>query len=154
MTDKTQIEIRQARIQHAEGITECVNLAYANYIPRMGQKPGPMLDDYSEVVNRHRVFVALDGESVIGVVVLIRKQDGILLDNIAVHPASHGLGIGRRLLTFAENWCRDNGFATVELYTHEKMTENIVMYLRYGYCETARREESGFQRIYFEKQLS
>mgnify|MGYP001187149919 CR=1 FL=1 len=69
----------------------------------MGQKPGPMLDEYSQVVIRHQVSVLEDGGHVIGVVVLIAGEEGILLDNVAVHPDRQGEGLGRQLIAFAEN---------------------------------------------------
>ncbi len=38
-------------------VAACVAAAYGVYIERMGRPPGPMLDDYAEVIARHRVFV-------------------------------------------------------------------------------------------------
>ena len=37
--------------------------------------------------------------------------------------------------------------------TNEKMTENLTLYPRLGYCEVARRTEDGFNRVYFQKTL-
>jgi hypothetical protein len=33
------------------------------------------------------------------------------------------------------------------------MVENIAFYTRLGYCETARRTDDGFRRVFMEKQL-
>lgn len=137
----------------AMGILACVTAAYSHYIERMGKSPGPMLDDYEQVIARQHVSVIKDPE-VVGVVVLVEQADGILLDNIAVDPAQQGRGIGRKLMAFAEAEAQRLGYAQLELYTHELMTENIVMYEKMGYAEIERRVEKGYQRVYMRKELS
>ena len=146
--------IRQALPTDAPGMQVCVKAAYQHYIARIGHPPGPMLDDYSDVVQRHRAFVAEDKAQIIGVLVLIHKDNGILLDNVAVHPTHQGRGLGRRLITLAETEALRQGFAHIDLYTHERMTENITLYQRLGYVETERRTERGYPRVYMRKVLS
>jgi ribosomal protein S18 acetylase RimI-like enzyme len=145
--------IRKAQPADAASIKSCVEAAYRHYIARMGKPPGPMLDDYSEVVRKHQAFVAeLDGQ-VVGVLVLILQDDRILLDNVAVPPEYQGQGLGRKLVEFAESEARNQGFSHLDLYTHECMTENIEMYKRLGYVKTARRTVRGYQRVYMRKSL-
>lgn len=148
-----RIELRSATEADAAAIQALVVSAYEHYIERMGKPPGPMLDDYERVVREHRVRVAIDGDAIVGVSVLIEQPDGILLDNVAVSPNHQGFGIGKRLILAAEDECRALGYASVELYTHELMTENIAMYTRMGYEEIARREVKGYRRIYMKKDL-
>ncbi len=145
--------IRPAQTEDLEQITACVTAAYEHYIPRIGKPPGPMLDDYAEIVAQHSVWVAVAGDRVAGVVVLMEKADGILLDNIAVHPTYQGQGIGRRLMDVAEDAARRRGYAEIELYTHVKMAENVAIYEKMGYVETARRTVRGYARIYMRKRL-
>jgi ribosomal protein S18 acetylase RimI-like enzyme len=146
--------IRKAEPPDAAGIKECVEAAYRRYIPRMGQKPGPMLDEYSQVVSRHQAFVLEESGHVIGVAVLVSSDEGILLDNVAVHPDHQGEGLGRQLMEFAESEAVKQGYSSLELYTHESMTENISLYKYLGYVETDRRTESGFGRVYMRKNLA
>lgn len=113
-----------------------------------------MLDDFGQVIRQHRVFVAEQQSKVVGVVVLILKGGGILLDNVAVRPAQQGKGLGGRLIALAESESRRQGFSQLDLYTHESMTENIAMYKKLGYFETERRAERGYQRVYMRKVLS
>jgi N-acetylglutamate synthase-like GNAT family acetyltransferase len=126
--EDNSLTIRRAQLSDAAAMQSCVHAAYRHYIPRIGKKPGPMLDDYSEIVQQHKTFVAEAAGQIVGVLVLIRREDGILLDNVAVHPKHQGNGLGRRLIGLAESEARSQGFAYLDLYTHEQMTEKIVMY--------------------------
>lgn len=146
------LQIRPAAKDDASAIAACVRQAYEHYIERMGQPPGPMLDDYAEVIARHSVFVAEDG-ALQGILVLIEEDGGILLDNIAVTPAAQGTGVGRTLLEFAEAEAKRRGYAAIDLYTHELMTENIALYQKICYRETDRREVKGYKRVYMRKEL-
>ncbi len=146
--------IRMAEASDAASMKACVESAYDHYIHRIGKPPGPMLDDYSRVVQQHQAFVAEADDDVVGVLVLIRKDEGILLDNVAVHPEFQGTGLGRRLIEFAESEARRQGFMQLDLYTHERMTENIDLYKHLGYAEVERRTEKGYERVYMRKPLS
>jgi hypothetical protein len=55
-------------------------------VDRIGKPPGPMLEDYAQVIPPHRVFVADMEGAVVGVLVLRVTKDGFLLDNVAVDP--------------------------------------------------------------------
>ncbi len=92
--NRGDFEIRPARAADATAITECVAAAYRHYIARLGKPPGPMLDDYREVIQQHRVLVLTEGATIIGVLVLIRQPQSLLVDNVAVHPDYQGRGLG------------------------------------------------------------
>ncbi len=145
--------IRPAEPHDQDAIEAIVAAAYRIYIPRMGRKPGPMLDDYAASIAAGRAHV-LDREgTILGLVVLIRQDTSMLLDNIAVDPALKGHGFGRVLLRFVESEAAAAGYSSIELYTHETMTENIALYGRMGFVETRRVEEQGLRRVYMTKQL-
>ena len=145
--------LRRATGADAAGIAQCVRAAYTHYVERIGTPPGPMLDDYDRVVRDHRAYVIDDGGDIVGVLVLMDKEDGLLLDNVAVLPSRQGEGIGCGLVEHAETEARRLGHGHLDLYTHQLMTENIAMYLRYGYEEIDRRTERGFPRVYMRKGL-
>lgn len=148
-----ELRLRPARASDASAIARCVEAAYSPYIERIGEPPGPMLDDYRQVVRDHRVFVVEGGGQIAGAIVLIENQGTIVLDNVAVLPSRHGEGIGRRLMRHAESEARRLGYSSIDLYTHELMTENFTLYARNGYEEVERRTERGFPRIYMRKRL-
>ncbi len=112
-----------------------------------------MTEDYAKVIQERRATVADDREKIIGVLVLAVTEEGFLLENVAVDPSHHGKGLGRILLEFAEAEARREGFASIYLYTHEKMTENQVLYAKIGYVEFDRRTEKGLARVYMRKLL-
>ena len=75
------------------------------------------------------------------------------LENVAVQPSYQGQGYGGWLIAFVEDQARRGGFVAVELYTNEKMFENIEMYRRLGYVECDRRNLDGYDRVFFRKAL-
>jgi len=133
-------------------MSEIAMRAYAPYIPLVGGRPHPMDDDYAEKVRSQRCFVAEDGEPV-GLLVLVPSDDHLLLENVAVHPARHGQGIGRALLDHAEAFTRELGLPAVRLYTNAAMTQNLEMYERRGYRVDRHETVDGFNRVFLSKEL-
>ena len=152
-TGIAEVSIRPANAVDAPGVAECVNRAYRHYVDRIGKPPGPMLEDYAEIIGQRQVSVAERDGAIVGVLVLTVTEEGFLLENVAVDPRCHGTGIGRLLLELAESQARMAGHRSVYLYTHERMTENLELYARIGYVEFARRIEKDFARVYMRKQL-
>ena len=135
-------------------MAELVNDAYRPYVARIGRKPGPMNDDYTEVIDTHHVMVA-EGDGIIeGLVVLRVTEEGFLIDNVAVRPTMRGTGLGRALLELAEAAARQAGFDSIYLFTHEKMTENQALYSRIGYVEYDRRSQGDFNLVFMRKPLT
>lgn len=145
--------IRPAHARDVPRLRQIAESAYAGYVPRIGVRPAPMDADYEASVRDDVVLVADDGE-VIGLVVLVRHDDHLLVENVAVDPARHGEGIGRALLAEAERVAVEHGLDELRLYTHVTMTENLAFYPRLGYRETGRHRDSGYDRVYFAKRLA
>lgn len=145
--------IRPALPQEAGAVREVVHAAYRHYVARIGQPPGPMLDDYAQRIANGQAWVLEDAGTIAGVLVLEERADGFLLDNVAVLPDRHSRGFGRALVAFAEAEARRRGWGEIRLYTHALMTENQALYRRLGFVETARLQEKGFDRVYMVKRL-
>ena len=146
-------DLRRAVSADRPAVEAIVEAAYSPYIPRIGRKPGPMLDDYGALIAEGCVHVVVAGGTVQGILVLRPEQDAMLLENIAVAPAAQGRGYGRIMLDFAERAAVAGGFSAVTLYTNEAMTENVALYARLGYVETHRGVANGFRRVYMTKAL-
>ena len=129
-------------------------MSYAIYIDRIGKKPAPMVADFASQIERREVSIAISGEGDLqGFIVFFPKGENMFLENVAVLPEFQGEGIGRQLIGFCEDEARRRGRAGVELYTNEKMSENLDFYPKLGYEEICRKLEDGFNRVYFNKQL-
>ncbi len=145
--------MRPATAADVAAIEVIVQAAYSPYIERIGREPGPMLEDYRQLVQNAGVHVLENAGSVQGFIILLDDGDTLLLDNLAVAPDAQGLGYGRLLMDFAECQALTVGRAAIRLYTNEAMNENITLYTRRGYVETHRAEEHGLRRVYMTKQL-
>jgi len=82
------------------------------------------------------------------------RREALLLESVAVLPAFQGRGIGRSLIAFAEEHARRLDLSAVELYTNERMTENLRLYPALGYEETGRATQAGFARVFFQKRIA
>ncbi|KAL3470546.1 acyl-CoA N-acyltransferase [Aspergillus californicus] len=161
--------ILKATPAHAPSIKAIVTAAYTKYIPRIGKPPAPMLADYDELLDLgfHEIYVLTDAatslgpspssdpNAVLGSIILGTddKSDSMEINNLVVDPAAQGRGYGRLLMDFAEEKAREQGKKAVMLFTNVKMHENLGLYVRLGFVETGRREESGYERVFFRKGL-
>jgi len=145
--------LHRATLEDADAIAALVAEAYSPYIPRIGRKPGPMLDDYTQVVRDDEVYVARQARRIVGVLVLRHQGRELLLANVAVLPACKGQGIGRLLLQACEAQARAAGCEAIRLYTHAAMTENLALYHKLGYRQTHRAIQDGFPRVFMRKAL-
>lgn len=146
--------LRRASQADVEAVTACVTAAYEPYVERIGQVPGPLLDDYAVLLKNHRAWVLEEAGAVLGLVILMEKESHALLDNVAVHPDAQGRGLGKRLINLAEQQAWALGYSEIQLYTHEKMLENRALYKKLGYEVFDHRLERGLRRVYMKKYLS
>lgn len=132
-------------------IRAIVAAAYTPWIAVIGQRPGPLEDDYAALVDRGRI--TLTGDPATALIVLIPQADHLLLDNVAVHPAAQGRGLGAALLDHAEAVANAAQLREIRLYTHQRMAANIVLYAARGYAETHRATQDGLARVFMTKRL-
>lgn len=146
--------IRPATAADESAIRDCATTAYSKYIAAIGRKPAPMTADYTAHIARGEVHLAVDeAGALLGFIVFFSEGKSMQLENVAVRPSAAGQGIGKGLVQFCEKEARRRGHPVVQLYTNEKMTENLTIYPHLGYRETERRREDGFNRVFFEKWL-
>lgn len=152
MTEK--IAIRPANPSDAQKMTEIAKKAYAPYVPRMQKYPKPMLENYAELVEQGFCSILeIDGQ-IAGYIVLVPQENSLLLDNIGIDPAYQKMGLGGKLLQYAEDTALKLSFGKIILHTNEAMTENLQWYPRHGYRLDEFREAEGYKRAYFSKDLS
>jgi N-acetylglutamate synthase-like GNAT family acetyltransferase len=145
--------LREATEADAPRLAELVKAAYGHYVERLGLTPRPMSEDYAQVVRDKCVLVAERGGDIAGLIVLAVDDEGFLVDNVAVHPAHQGTGVGRELLERAEAEALAAGHSSLYLFTAVGMTENIALYTRIGYLEYDRRTPRDVELVYLRKEL-
>lgn len=147
------IHIRLATPDNLTAIRRIIDEAYGKYIPAMDKPPGPMLDNYPARIAAHEAYVTESADLIIGVLILLDREDYLLLDNVAVSPAAQGTGAGKRMVAFAEAEASRRGFKEIRLYTHIVMSENIGFYESLGWQETHRGRQDGYDRVFMRKAL-
>jgi ribosomal protein S18 acetylase RimI-like enzyme len=145
--------IRPAEIQEAGAVTMLVREAYAKYVGRIGREPAPMLVDYEAAILAGETWVLVEGDETSGVLVMRPENDHLFVETVAVRPDRQGSGLGRRLMAFVEEAARDRGLREIQLYTNEKMEENLPFYRSLGFGETGRRFDEGYRRVFMKKRL-
>lgn len=117
-----------------------------------------MLADYYDLMQSHQIYVLCQDETsaIVGSIVLGLPQGSSSVDinNLVVDPSQQGRGFGKALMMCAEDVARDNSRTSLDLYTNVKMYENFALYNRMGFKEIGRRTESGYERVYFKKDLT
>lgn len=153
------MHIRPARPQDAQTLRILAQQGYGKYTVRIGKPPAPISADFDGHIARGEAFV-LDlpqrqaGQpQIAGYVICFAQGDALELDNLAVGAAHQGQGLGGALIRFVEARARLLGFSAVTLYTNVAMVENLRMYPYLGYRETGRRQQNGYDRVFFRKDL-
>ncbi len=141
-TDSTsEWAIRRAIKSDADGVAECIDVAYRPYMDRMGGQPlPPMTVDYAKEIEESEVWVAESDRDLIGVIVLTDEEGKFQIANLAVHPASQGKGVAKGLINFAVEEARRRRRDAVGLVTHPLLEENLSLYAHLGWSESGRDE--------------
>jgi 8-oxo-dGTP pyrophosphatase MutT (NUDIX family) len=140
--------IRTAVPADAGWVREVVRAAFAPYVERLGTEPAPMLEDFGEAIARFHVYVTDERH---GVIVLVPRDDHLLVEAVAVRPGSQGRGVGTRMMRFAELRTTELGLGELRLFTNVAMVENHRFYEALGYEETGRAQRDGYARVFFRK---
>lgn len=145
--------IRLGQLADLPVIKDCAYAAYELYVPRLGQKPPPMIADYEDQITQQTLHVLEDNAQIVGFIVFYPREDHIQIENVAVFPNLQGKHYGTKLIEHAEQQSKALGLNKVELFTNEKMTENLSFYPSRGYVEYGRWKEDGLNRIFYRKEF-
>jgi len=140
--------IRRAEKKDAAALAECFDAAYSIYAPRIADLPA-VSDGIEDDIERNVVWVAARDNQVIAGLVLLPKEDHVVLANVAIDPSATGAGLGRAFMDLAEAEARKLGHEKLRLSTHVDMPENVRLYEHLGWHEIGR---SG-NKVHMEKSL-
>lgn len=84
-----------------------------------------------------RIWLAEASGRIIGSIAIVGVSKVIArLRWFLVHPDYRRLGVGKRLLTDALQFCRERKYATVVLWTTSELKEASYLYMRFGFVKT------------------
>lgn len=133
MISEGLIVLRQALARDAVDVRELVRSAYAKWVSVIGREPLPMQADYERAIAEHQIdLLSVDG-TVVGLIEMIPRPDHLWIENVAVSPESQRQGIGRRLLSHAENKAASAGLDELRLLTNAAFEANVALYESVGY---------------------
>lgn len=138
--------LRRATADDAAALTICVAAAYAPFV-HLGLPP--VTEGIAEDIAMHHVWVAEQGDKVVGGIVLV-LGDCAHIANLAVHPEAGGRGVGGALMARAVQAAGNAGYRKMRLATHVAMTATQAFYRRCGWTETGR----DGNKVYFETELN
>ena len=84
-------------------------------------------------IARGDVYLALDGEQMVGVAATERRDGSLYIDRLGVAPARQGTGLGSWLLVRLEEVAQSIGARSLSLETAEMAEGNIRLYRRHGF---------------------
>lgn len=149
-----KIHLQRASVDDVIFVRDCAHASYSMYVERIGREPAPMVADFENQISEGAVDLVMRGSVPVGFAFSYQLGDHLFVENVALLPAHQGGGLGRALFARLEERAVASGQRAVELYTNEKMVENIGLYGHIGYEETGRRNQDGFNRVYFRKALT
>lgn len=130
------MNIRKALSSDTAALIDVIDRAYEIYRIELPDLPDVSAGVAEEIENGN-VWVA-DDDGVMGGVFLMFNPEYAVLTNIAVDPLQAGKGIGKALITRAEDECRNRSIKEFKLATHVNMPENVALYAHLGWVETSR----------------
>lgn len=92
------------------------------------------------------LFVALEGDEIVGCVFARPDDDYVYLGKLAVKTAYRGRGLSRRLVERVEHLARHAGLSEVEIETRVELIENQSLFEHFGYQKTAENSHDGYDR--------
>ncbi|WP_432562462.1 GNAT family N-acetyltransferase [Kineococcus sp. SYSU DK003] len=117
-----------------------------------GAPPGDLVD---LVPPRGAFVVAVRGDEPLGCVGVRELADSsVEVKRLYVSGAARGLGVGRRLLTWCEDWARSRGAARLVLDTHGALTAARGLYGSAGFVEVEPYNDNPHAQLWFAKALT
>lgn len=117
---------------------------------------GPPTGDLTDLVEPSGAFVvAVRGEEPLGCVGVRELPGGeVEVKRLFVSSRARGLGSGRRLLGWCEEWARARGANRLVLDTHGSLTAARALYLSAGFVEVERYNDNPYAQHWYAKPLA
>ena len=117
-----------------------------HYVPIVGEAQIEyMLERFQseEAINRqiaegYEYYVVTESDESIGYIALLPNADdaSLMISKIYVRSSARGRGIGKRMLEYAEDLCRQRGLEGLWLTVNKYNSQSIAWYTRMGFVNT------------------
>tara|TARA_B100001142_G_scaffold198193_1_gene196985 strand:- start:149 stop:649 length:501 start_codon:yes stop_codon:yes gene_type:complete len=109
----------------------------------------PSLFTFENDINNNWLYVFVKKKKIIGCICvsdfmdkeyepvkwLTKNNNNIYIHRLAVDPAHQGMGYGQEMMSFAEDFARENKYLSVRLDTFSKNINNQTFYKKRGYTK-------------------
>ena len=129
--------IRISTPSDADAISEVLRAAFTPF--KDGCTSGafnaitPTADEIRERYNEGPIWVAAEGDRVIGTVSTVPEPEWLYIRSMAVSSENRGTGVGYQLIAAIENYAVENGFDRLFLYTSLFLTGAERFYEKCGF---------------------
>lgn len=135
------LAFRTAVLSEGKEVERVIRAAFTPYVRALGREiPAVGSAGFAEgwerfvaELERGDVYVALDGEGIVGAVRTKPQEKGLNIQQIAVDPVRQGTGVGSWLLQRIDEVARAQGLGGLSLETAEMAVANIRLYQRHGF---------------------
>lgn len=134
------VAVRRAVPSDAGSISLVLHSAFAEfrelYTPAAYAASVPAESGITQRFQEGPLWIARRGATVVGTVAAVHARDLVMIRGMAVSPLARGLGLGRTLLSSAEDFAREQECRRIALYTTAFLTAAIALYRSAGYSFT------------------
>ena len=135
------LTFRTAMLSEGEEVGRVIRAAFTPYVRALGRElPAAASAGFAEgwerfvaELERGDVYVALDGEQIVGTVRTKPQETALYIQQIAVDPSRQGTGVGSWLLARIDEVARSRALGGLSLETAEMAEANIRLYRRHGF---------------------
>ncbi|MFZ5782289.1 MAG: GNAT family N-acetyltransferase [Pseudomonadota bacterium] len=135
------LTFRTAFLPEGEEVGRVIRAAFTPYVRALGQElpadgsaaHAEERERFAAELERGDVYIALEGERIVGVVRTKPQEKDLYIHQIAVDPSQQGTGVGSWLLQRIEEVARARGLGGLSLMTAEMAVANIRLYQRHGF---------------------
>jgi GNAT superfamily N-acetyltransferase len=139
-------------------VDRLMRVAFTPYVRALGRELTP--EHYTwfiEAIAEGGIFVALEGNEIVGAIATHREGDALDLTLIGVSPARQKRGIAGWMIARVEEVARRRGTRALTLKTAEMMEDRVRLYSNHGFRIVRRgppdHGRDAHVRVYMEKSL-
>ena len=123
-------------ITYLHGILYNIECQYNNNFERyVAVSFSEFLENYDS--GKDRIWVVEDDDKIVGSIVIMGRSGAVAqLRYFILHPDYRGLGLGRKLMQLAMDFCKSTGYKSIYLWTASELDTAAHLYRQFGFKRT------------------